>query len=94
MKQVNIHEAKTHLSRLVEDVLGGEQVIIGKAGKPLVVLTPYAAPVKKRVGGQLRGQITESADCWQEDALSAAATAPLYPRPQRKPAKVAEERGA
>ena len=56
MKQVNIQEAKTHLSRLVEDVLGGEQVIIGKAGKPLVVLTPYAAPVKKRVGGQLRGQ--------------------------------------
>lgn len=94
MKQVNIQEAKTHLSRLVEDVLGGEQVIIGKAGKPLVVLTPYAAPVKKRVGGQLRGQITESADCWQDDALAGATSAPLYPLPHRTPAKVAEKRGA
>jgi len=39
--RVNIHEAKTHLSRLVEKAVAGEEVIIGKAGKPMVRLVPY-----------------------------------------------------
>jgi antitoxin (DNA-binding transcriptional repressor) of toxin-antitoxin stability system len=65
---VNVQEAKTHLLQLVDDVLCGDSAIIGKAGKPLVVMTTYAAPAKQRMGGQLRGQITESADCWHSDA--------------------------
>lgn len=39
--QVNIHEAKTHLSRLVERAAAGEEIVIGKAGKPMAVLSCY-----------------------------------------------------
>jgi prevent-host-death family protein len=44
MKTVNIHEAKTHLSRLVEEAAGGEAFVIAKAGKPLVKVMALAAP--------------------------------------------------
>lgn len=55
---VNMHEAKTHLSRLVERAVEGEEVIIAKAGKPLVRLVPVgqaAVDTSKRLGF-LRGQ--------------------------------------
>lgn len=51
---VNIHEAKTHLSRLVERVANGETVIIAKAGKPMAKIVPLEQPVvdtSKRLGG-------------------------------------------
>jgi len=54
---VNIHEAKTHLSRLVDEVAAGAEVIIAKAGKPMARLAPIAAPVRKKQLGQLRGKI-------------------------------------
>ena len=57
---VNMHEAKTHLSRLVERAVEGETVIIAKAGKPLVKLVPIHQPVvdtSKRFNN-LRGQLT------------------------------------
>jgi prevent-host-death family protein len=44
MRSVNIHEAKTHLSRLVERAANGEPFIIAKAGKPLVKVVPLDAP--------------------------------------------------
>jgi prevent-host-death family protein len=44
MKTVNIHEAKTHLSRLVEQAARGESFVIAKAGKPLVKVVPLSAP--------------------------------------------------
>jgi prevent-host-death family protein len=48
---VNIHEAKTHLSRLLEKALAGEDVVIMKAGKPLVRLMPVAtAPTLRKIG--------------------------------------------
>lgn len=52
MKTVNIHEAKTHLSRLVEAVASGESFVIAKAGKPLVQVTPVGPPPapKARLG--------------------------------------------
>jgi prevent-host-death family protein len=53
MKTVNIHEAKTHLSRLVEEAARGEPFIIAKAGKPLVKVVTLEAPSPgevKRVG--------------------------------------------
>lgn len=56
-KTVNIHEAKTHLSRLVEEAAAGTEVIIAKAGKPMARLSPLAAPVKKKRLGLLRGKI-------------------------------------
>jgi len=54
---VNIHEAKTQLSRLVDEVAAGAEVIIAKAGKPMARLAPIAAPVRKKQLGQLRGKI-------------------------------------
>jgi prevent-host-death family protein len=49
MRTVNIHAAKTHLSRLVEDAAAGEEIIIAKAGKPIARLCPLAdAPKQQR----------------------------------------------
>ncbi|MEN3150521.1 type II toxin-antitoxin system prevent-host-death family antitoxin [Neorhizobium sp. IRAMC:178] len=57
MKTVNIHEAKTHLSRLVEEAANGEAFVIAKAGKPMVKVVPLEeAPKKKRRIGVLDGQ--------------------------------------
>jgi prevent-host-death family protein len=49
MRTVNIHEAKTHLSRLLEEAVNGEPFIIAKAGKPLVIVTKIDAPEPKPV---------------------------------------------
>ena len=46
MKTINIHEAKTHLSRLLEEAVNGEPFIIAKAGKPMVVVTSLTSPTK------------------------------------------------
>ena len=67
MKTVNIQAAKTHLSRLVEAAAAGEEIILAKAGKPLVRLIPYAAVQKPRVAGLLAGQGWEAPDCWAPD---------------------------
>lgn len=62
---VNIHEAKTHLSRLLEKVETGEHVVIARAGKPIAELLPYARP-KVRIGG-LRGMFSTPTDEeWEE----------------------------
>ena len=53
---VNIHEAKTHLSRLLQNVTGGEEVIIAKAGKHIARLVPCEMPKAKRVPGRGRGK--------------------------------------
>lgn len=60
--QVNLHDSKTHLSRYVDQALAGEEVVIARAGKPLVRLVPLAAESGPRRGGFLRGQATISAD--------------------------------
>lgn len=59
MEIVNIHEAKTHLSRLVDRAALGEAFIIAKAGKPLVKVVPLDAPVagQRRRLGFLAGEI-------------------------------------
>ena len=56
-KIINIHEAKTHLSRIVDDVAAGAEVIIAKAGKPMARLTPMTATVKAKRLGLLKGKI-------------------------------------
>ena len=59
MQTVNIHEAKTHLSRLIDQAAKGEPFVIAKAGKPLVKVVPLGAPESgqmKRVGF-MAGQI-------------------------------------
>ncbi len=55
MRTVNIHEAKTHLSRLLEDVSAGEEILIAKAGRPIARLVPAAAARKRRKLGWLQG---------------------------------------
>lgn len=57
MRTVNIHAAKTHLSRLVEDAAAGEEIIIAKAGKPVARLVPLAEPKPRRRLGLLNGKI-------------------------------------
>jgi prevent-host-death family protein len=54
--EVNIHEAKTHLSRLLERVAMGEEVIIAKAGTPVAKLVPIGAKPKKRLLGSAKGE--------------------------------------
>jgi prevent-host-death family protein len=54
---INIHEAKTHLSRIVDEVAGGAEVIIAKAGKPMARLTPITAPARKKKLGLLKGKV-------------------------------------
>ncbi|HEY1454557.1 MAG TPA: type II toxin-antitoxin system Phd/YefM family antitoxin [Roseiarcus sp.] len=58
MKTVNMHEAKTHLSRLVDAAANGEPFIIAKAGKPMVKVVPIDAPATPRRLGFMRGEFT------------------------------------
>jgi prevent-host-death family protein len=60
--EVNIHEAKTHLSRLLERVAMGEEVIIAKAGTPVAKLVPLQARPKKRSLGSAKGEFTVPED--------------------------------
>jgi len=57
MISVNVHEAKTHLSRLLERVAAGEEILISKAGKPMAKLTPLSKPQINRVPGLDKGVI-------------------------------------
>lgn len=57
-KIINIHEAKTHLSRIVDDVAAGAEVIIAKAGRPMARLSPMTVTVKAKRLGLLKGKIT------------------------------------
>jgi prevent-host-death family protein len=57
MNTVNIHEAKTQLSRLIDRVARGETVVIAKAGKPLVKVVRLDAPPKSKRLGFMAGQI-------------------------------------
>ena len=57
MSTVNMHDAKSQLSSLVEKALAGEEVIIARAGRPLVKLTPIIKDDSPRIPGRLKGQI-------------------------------------
>jgi prevent-host-death family protein len=64
METVNIHEAKTHLSRLIQKAVDGEPFIIAKAGKPMVTVTAVtkeASPAKRKLGF-LKGKVTTPKD--------------------------------
>jgi prevent-host-death family protein len=57
MRTINIHAAKTQLSRLVEAAAAGEEIIIAKAGRPIARLCPLAARLGKRKLGGLEGKL-------------------------------------
>ncbi len=54
---VNVHEAKTHLSRLLEQVMQGEEVVIAKSGRPVARLVALRESAKRREPGSARGQL-------------------------------------
>ena len=61
-KTVNVHEAKTHLSKLLARVSLGEEIIIAKAGKPVARLSQIATKPARRVPGSAKGQIWMAPD--------------------------------
>lgn len=67
MKIYNMHQAKTHLSRLVEAAAAGEEIVIAKAGKPMAKLVAVHAGAGPRMLGALAGAVRESPDCWDPD---------------------------
>ncbi len=72
---VNVHAAKTNLSRLLERAEAGEEIVIGRAGKPIAKLVPYVPDRPRRVFGALRGQIVIHGDF---DADNDAIAADFY----------------
>ena len=75
MNTVNIHEAKTHLSRLIEQAVNGQPFIIAKAGKPLVKVMAIDAPAMPRRIGFLEGEIQVPKDF---DRMGEAEIAALF----------------
>jgi prevent-host-death family protein len=77
MKTVNVHEAKTHLSRLLARVAHGEEIVIAKAGKPIARLVPVGPAAGQRVLGLDRGRAVIGDDfdaTLPEDTLAAFET--------------------
>jgi prevent-host-death family protein len=79
-KMVNVHEAKTHLSKLLERAHHGEEIVLAKAGKPYARLVPLKPPRKRRKLGALKGKLppiddsvffdplpAEELDAWEDD---------------------------
>lgn len=62
MEQVNVHEAKTHLSRLLERVEAGEEIVISRAGRPVARLTSYRGLASRRRPGAWRGRVRIAPD--------------------------------
>ncbi|GAA4656899.1 type II toxin-antitoxin system prevent-host-death family antitoxin [Streptomyces chumphonensis] len=56
-RQYNVHEAKTHLSRILEQVASGEEVVISKAGEPVAKVVPLRQKVRRTGRGSLRGRV-------------------------------------
>jgi prevent-host-death family protein len=59
-----VHQAKTNLSKLIEEACAGKEVIIARGKKPVVRLVPVASEQKKRTSGRLKGQIKYTADAF------------------------------
>ncbi len=70
---VNVHEAKTHFSRLLEQVHAGQEVILAKAGKPYARMVPLEDEPPRRQAGRLAGKVLDEAffDALPEDELAA-----------------------
>lgn len=78
--EVNIHHAKTHLSRLIERALAGEEVIVARAGKPVVRISPIASDLP--VLGSARGSVVykEGWDAPMTDAeMAEIENGPVFP---------------
>ena len=67
--QFNIHEAKTNLSRIIERVEHGEEIIISRAGRPVAKVIPLEGRVQRNGRGSLRGELALAPD-WDSDAVN------------------------
>ncbi|MFY9927436.1 MAG: type II toxin-antitoxin system prevent-host-death family antitoxin [Streptosporangiaceae bacterium] len=72
--QFNIHEAKTNLSRIIERVEQGEEIVISRAGHPVAKVVPLPGRVQRHGRGSLRGQL-ELAPDWDSEAVNQAIAA-------------------
>jgi prevent-host-death family protein len=61
-KAVNVHDAKTHLSRLLERVEAGEEITLARAGRPIARLVPYRTRLEPRKPGAWKGQVVIGPD--------------------------------
>jgi prevent-host-death family protein len=81
MKTVNIHEAKTHLSRLLEGVANGESFVIAKSGKPVAKVIPILEKLPQRIGFMKgMGSVPDDFDTlFAEEIRSMFEDGPLFP---------------
>ena len=79
MQTTNIHNAKTHLSKLLEQVANGNEIIISNRGTPVAKLVPYKAEPRKL--GLLANAHFETDDCWHpdNDVIAAFDNSPTFP---------------
>lgn len=89
METVNIHQAKTQLSRLIERVSAGEEIVIAKGGKPVARLAPLVQRAKPRKPGALKGKIwiAEDFDAPLPDGLLDLFEGKVEPKPRTKARK-------
>jgi prevent-host-death family protein len=71
VEQFNIHDAKTNLSRIIERVERGEEIVISRAGRPVAKVIPLVRTVSRTARGSLRGKLTLSAD-WDSAETNAS----------------------
>ena len=80
MQQVNVHEAKTQLSKLLDRVAAGEEVVIARHGKPVARLSPMEAELPPRQPGALKGQIWFADNFDESDSeLEELFSGPIFP---------------
>ena len=84
MTQVNIHEAKTHFSKLVERAEAGEEIVIARAGKPVAKLVPVPAEAKPRQLGGGEGKLWLAPD-WDSDETNAEIWREFWERIEQEP---------
>lgn len=96
MTQVTIHEAKTHLSRLIKKVMRGEEVVIANRNQPVARLVSEKPNKRTNAIGTLRGIIRyEAPDCWEPEEYEDSPSDPLNAAIEtRKPAKHGRARKA
>lgn len=70
-EQFNIHDAKTNLSRIIDRVEHGEEIVISRAGTPVAKVVPLTRRVDRRGRGSLRGQLVLAPD-WDSDEVNEA----------------------
>ena len=81
MQLINVHQAKTQLSKLLDQVLAGEEIVIARHGKPVAKLSPMSADLPPRQPGALKGKIWiaddfEDFDKEMQDLFSG----PIFPK--------------